>query len=68
MALVGETIYVGNTDGVVDFPFKVGETRITQPGRKLITFKPAGHWTRSLLLSSDRKKLYAGVGSLTNIA
>ena len=32
------------------------------------TFKPAGHWTRSLLLSPDRRKLYAGVGSLTNIA
>jgi glucose/arabinose dehydrogenase len=68
MALVGETFYVGNTDGVVAFPFKVGETRITGPGRKLVTFKPAGHWTRSLLLSPDSKKLYAGVGSLTNIA
>jgi glucose/arabinose dehydrogenase len=68
MALVGETFYVGNTDGVVAFPFKVGDTRITGAGRKLVTFKPAGHWTRSLLLSPDRKKLYAGVGSLTNIA
>ena len=68
MALVGETFYVGNTDGVVAFPFKLGETRITGPGRKLVDFKPAGHWTRSLLLSPDKKKLYAGVGSLTNIA
>jgi len=68
MALVGETFYVGNTDGVVAFPFKVGDTRITGPGRKLVPFKPAGHWTRSLLLSPDKKKLYAGVGSLTNIA
>jgi len=68
MALVGDTFYVGNTDGVVAFPFKVGDTRITGPGRKLVPFKPAGHWTRSLLLSPDKKKLYAGVGSLTNIA
>jgi glucose/arabinose dehydrogenase len=68
MALVGETFYVGNTDSVVAFPFKVGDTRITGAGRKLVTFKPAGHWTRSLLLSPDKKKLYAGVGSLTNIA
>ena len=37
-------------------------------GQKLVTFKPAGHWTRSLLPSADGKKLYAGVGSLTNIA
>jgi glucose/arabinose dehydrogenase len=68
MALVGETFYVGNTDGIVTFPFKVGDTRITGEGRKIVTFKPAGHWTRSLLLSPDKKKLYAGVGSLTNIA
>ena len=68
MALVGDTFYVGNTDGVVAFPYAAGATRITGPGRKLVTFKPAGHWTRSLLLSPDRRKLYAGVGSLSNIA
>jgi glucose/arabinose dehydrogenase len=68
MALVGDTFYVGNTDGVVAFPYTPGADRITAPGRKLVTFKPAGHWTRSLLPSSDGKKLYAGVGSLTNIA
>jgi len=68
MALVDDTFYVGNTDGVVAFPYTAGASRITGPGRKLVTFKPAGHWTRSLLLSPDRRKLYAGVGSLTNIA
>jgi glucose/arabinose dehydrogenase len=68
MALVDDTFYVGNTDGVVAFPYTADASRITAPGRKLVTFKPAGHWTRSLLLSPDRRKLYAGVGSLTNIA
>jgi glucose/arabinose dehydrogenase len=68
MALVGDTFYVGNTDGVVAFPYTTGASRITAPGRQLVSFKPAGHWTRSLLLSPDRRRLYAGVGSLTNIA
>jgi glucose/arabinose dehydrogenase len=68
MALVGDTFYVGNTDGVVAFPYTAGADRITAAGRKLVTFKPAGHWTRSLLRSADGRKLYAGVGSLTNIA
>jgi glucose/arabinose dehydrogenase len=68
MALVGDTFYVGNTDGVVAFPYSAGADRITAAGKKLVTFKPAGHWTRSLLPSADGKKLYAGVGSLTNIA
>ena len=68
MALSGDTFYVGNTDGVVAFPYVAGASRITAPGRKLASFKPGGHWTRSLLPSSDGRKLYAGVGSLSNIA
>lgn len=68
MALVGDTFYVGNTDGVVAFPYVAGADNITATGKKLVSFKPAGHWTRSLLASKDGKKLYAGVGSLSNIA
>jgi glucose/arabinose dehydrogenase len=68
MALVGETFYVGNTDGVMAFPYVAGADRITAPGKRLTTFKPSGHWTRSLLASPDGSKLYAGVGSLSNIA
>jgi hypothetical protein len=68
MALLGDTFYVGNTDGVVAYPYTAGATRITGPGRRLTTFKPGGHWTRSLLPSPDGQKLYAGVGSSSNIA
>jgi len=67
MAVLGSSFYVGNTDGVVVFPYTEGASRITAPGRKLIDFKPGGHWTRSLLPSPDGQKLYAGVGSLSNI-
>jgi len=67
MAVLGSSFYVGNTDGVTVFPYAEGASRITAPGRKLIDFKPGGHWTRSLLPSPDGQKLYAGVGSLTNI-
>ncbi|QRZ13775.1 sorbosone dehydrogenase family protein [Paracoccus methylovorus] len=68
MALVGDSFYVGNTDGIVAFPYEPGATRLTGPGRRLIDFKPGGHWTRSLIVSLDGKRLYCGVGSLTNIA
>jgi glucose/arabinose dehydrogenase len=67
MAMLDDTFYVGNTDGVVAFPYAAGTTRITAPGRRLTTFKPGGHWTRSLLPSQDGKKLYVGVGSSSNI-
>jgi glucose/arabinose dehydrogenase len=68
MALLGDTFYVGNTDGLVAFPYTAGARRITAPGRKLATFKPGGHWTRSLLPNPDGTKLFVGVGSQTNIA
>lgn len=67
MALLGETFYVGNTDGVVAFPYQPGATRLSGAGRKLCAFKPGGHWTRSLLPSPDGSRLFAGVGSLSNI-
>ena len=68
MALVGDTFYVGNTDGVMAFPYAKDATRIDALGKRVTTFKPGGHWTRSLLVSQDGTKLYAGVGSATNIA
>jgi glucose/arabinose dehydrogenase len=67
MALLGDAFYVGNTDGVVAFPYAPGASRITAPGRKLTEFKPGGHWTRSLLPSPDGLKLFVGVGSRSNI-
>jgi glucose/arabinose dehydrogenase len=68
MALVGDTFYVGNTDGVVAFSYSAGADKITDLGRRLTKHNGGGHWTRSLLLSPDKTKLYIGVGSLTNIA
>src|SRR5262249_14439686 len=57
MALLDGTFYVGNTDGVVAFPYTTGALRISAPGRKLNELKPGGHWTRSLLPSPDGRKL-----------
>ena len=68
IALLGDQLYVGNTNGVMVFPYETGALRITAPGRQITDFKPGGHWTRSLLASPDGTKLYAGVGSMTNIA
>ncbi len=67
MALLGDTFYVGNTDGVVAFPYAAGAGRIEARGRQVTGFKPGGHWTRSLLPSEDGRKLFVGVGSESNI-
>ncbi|MGA0613726.1 PQQ-dependent sugar dehydrogenase [Paracoccus sp. KR1-242] len=67
MALVGDTFYLGNTDGIVAFPYDHASARLTGAGKRLVEFKPGGHWTRSLIASSDGKRIYAGVGSQSNI-
>jgi glucose/arabinose dehydrogenase len=68
MALVGDQLYIGNTDSVVAFPYETGQTKITAAGRTLMTMKPGGHWTRNLIASADGSKLYVAVGSNSNIA
>ena len=70
VALVGGDLYVANTDALVRYPYRAGQTRITAPGTKL-TDLPGGpidhHWTKSLAASPDGTKLYVGVGSNSNI-
>lgn len=53
MALVGAYFYVANTDALVRFPYRAGQTTITEPGTKFIDL-PAGninhHWTKDLIV------------------
>lgn len=68
MALVGEHLYVGNTDALVRFPFQVGQTRITAPAEKIVDLPAAGnHWTRNIIASEDGRFIYVAVGSDSNI-
>ncbi len=70
MAINGGYFYVGNTDGVVRFKYKIGDTKITSAAEKIIELPAQGynnHWTRNLLFSLDGKKLYVSVGSGTNV-
>ena len=71
MVLVGEHLYVANTDAVVRFPYRAGAQRIDAPGEKVADL-PAGtrnhHWTKSLIAGRDGTKLYATVGSNSNVA
>jgi glucose/arabinose dehydrogenase len=71
MALVGDQLYVANTDAVVRFPYREGETRIDVPGVKVADL-PAGtlnhHWTKDLIASRDGRRLYVTVGSNSNVA
>ena len=69
MALVGDKLYVADTDALLRFDYSDGATEIKQPGTKIADL-PAGplnyHWTKSLAASADGSHLYVGVGSNSN--
>jgi glucose/arabinose dehydrogenase len=70
MALVGDQLYVANTDAVVRFPYRAGQTRINVQGEKVMDL-PGGpinhHWTKNLIASPDGRKLYVTSGSNSNV-
>ncbi len=71
MTLVGDKLYVANSDAVMRFAYNTGDTRIIDPGTRVVDL-PAGpinhHWTKNIIASRDGKRLYATVGSNSNVA
>jgi glucose/arabinose dehydrogenase len=71
MALIGQDLYVANTDAVLRFPYKGSEMEIRERGVKVVDL-PAGplnhHWTKNIIASPDGARLYATVGSNSNVA
>jgi glucose/arabinose dehydrogenase len=71
MALVGNDLYVANTDAIMRFPCMEGATQITEPGVKVADL-PGGpinhHWVKNVIASRDGTRLLATVGSNSNAA
>ncbi|WP_228127347.1 MULTISPECIES: PQQ-dependent sugar dehydrogenase [Acinetobacter] len=71
MALVGNMLYVANTDALMRFPYQNGATQITAAGIKILDL-PAGrlnhHWTKNVIANPAGSKLYITVGSNSNVA
>ena len=70
MVLVGDYFYVADSDAILKFPYHSGDMKISAPGTKLADL-PAGtinhHWTKDLTANADGSKLYATVGSNSNV-
>ena len=69
MALVGNELFIANADAIVKVPYQPGQTTISAQPVK-VTDLPAGanhHWTKNIIASKDGSKLYATVGSNSNV-
>jgi glucose/arabinose dehydrogenase len=70
MALAGNVLYVANTDGVWQYPYHDGDTKIESKGQKLLDLPAGGynnHWTRNIVVNREGTKLYITVGSGSNV-
>jgi glucose/arabinose dehydrogenase len=67
MLLVGNWFYVGNTDGVVRYPYRSGQTKIDAKREKILDLPAGGHYTRHLIADPAGKKIYVAVGSGSNV-
>jgi len=70
MLVRNDYFYVGNTDAVMRYPYKTGQTELTANGEKILSLPSGGynhHWTRNLLANADDSKIYVSVGSASNV-
>lgn len=71
MAFYKDWFYVANTDSVVRFTYKSGQTKAEGEPEKLIELTRGGynqHWTRNIIFSPDGTKLFVSIGSEENAA
>lgn len=70
MLIIKNQFYVANTDGLWVYPYRLGEMKITKPGKKILSLPAGGynnHWTRNLTTNKDKSKIYVSVGSGSNV-
>jgi glucose/arabinose dehydrogenase len=67
MTLVGSRLYLGNADGIVVFPYSLGDTRIQRQPEKILDLPPGGHYTRNIIADAKGVKFYVAVGSASNV-
>ncbi|MGQ4650063.1 PQQ-dependent sugar dehydrogenase [Lyngbya aestuarii] len=70
MAFADNSFFLGNTDAVLRFPYTQGQEQLTGTGEKIVDLPGGGynqHWTRNVVVSPDGQKLYASVGSRSNV-
>lgn len=70
MAFHKDWFYVANTDSVVRFDYKSGQTQAAGQPERVVELTPGGynqHWTRNILFSPDGKRMFVSIGSATNV-
>jgi glucose/arabinose dehydrogenase len=71
MAFYKDWFYVANTDSIVRFKYKPGQTAAEGDPERLVELTRGGynqHWTRNILFSPDGTKMFVSIGSSSNVS
>ena len=70
MLVLGNSLYVANTDALMQYPYQAGQTQIKSEGKKILDLPAGGynnHWTRNIISNADQRKIFISVGSASNV-
>jgi glucose/arabinose dehydrogenase len=67
MAIFDNRLFIGNTDSIMVFTYRPGDTHISERGEKILSLPVGGHYTRNVIIDQDSRKLYVAVGSRSNV-
>lgn len=71
MLILNNHFYVANTNGLLQFDYKTGDTKLTGNGKMIVSLpadKPNRHWTKNIIANKKGDKIYIAVGSASNVA
>lgn len=69
--IIGNKFYVGNTDGLLEYPYNADDTVMKAKGKKILDLPAGGynnHWTRNIIANKNNTKIFVAVGSGSNVA
>ena len=70
MLILNNHFYVANTDGLLQFNYKMGDVKLNGAGKKIVSLPASGynnHWTRNIIANKKGDKIYISVGSGSNV-
>ena len=70
MLILNDHFYIANTDALLLYNYKRGDTKLTVAGKQVVSLPAGGynnHWTRNIIANAKGDKIYVSVGSGSNV-
>jgi glucose/arabinose dehydrogenase len=69
MLILNDHFYIANTDALLMYDYKLGDTILGAAGKKIVALPAGGynnHWSRNIIANKKGDKIYISIGSGSN--